>query len=150
MLQGSYLWSFIGPIPVCPCLLDHRVQDWTQHSRCGLNCLGRGWITSNSLLKMLFQIYLRMLLTSLMQRHIVVSLFIHCLPWPPGLLCKTAFQAFSRHPVLVHGVFLLQCRAWHFPWMNSMGFAFAHVFSLLKSLWIGAQPSGLSITPPSF
>lgn len=27
MLQASYLWSFTGPIPTCPCLPYHRVQD---------------------------------------------------------------------------------------------------------------------------
>lgn len=47
------------------------------------------------------------------------------------------------------GSFLLSCRTWHFSSLNFMRFV-GPFPRLWKSLWIAAQLSGSSPTPPSF
>ena len=48
------------------------------------------------------------------------------------------------------GLFFLRCRSSHFPLLNFMRFLPAHFSSLPRSLWMAAQPSGVSATPSSF
>ncbi|KAK4810721.1 hypothetical protein QYF61_007695 [Mycteria americana] len=67
------------------------------------------------------------------------------------LLCKAAFQLGGpQHVYWCMGLFLPWCRTWHFPLLNCMRFLSAHFSSLSRSLWMAAQPSGISATPPSF
>ena len=48
------------------------------------------------------------------------------------------------------GLFLPRCRTLHFPLLNFMRLLSAHFSSLSRSLWMAAQPYGISATPPSF
>ena len=85
MLQESYLWSFTGPIPVCLCLSYHRVQDWTQHSRCGHTTLSREeGSPPTTYWKCFSKCSLGCCWPILLQRHIAISVPIYCPPWPPG------------------------------------------------------------------
>lgn len=47
-------------------------------------------------------------------------------------------------------LFLPSCRTLHLPLWNIMRFLWAHFFRLLRSLWMTAQPPGLSAIPPRF
>ncbi|KAK4828690.1 LOW QUALITY PROTEIN: hypothetical protein QYF61_000528 [Mycteria americana] len=48
------------------------------------------------------------------------------------------------------GLFLSRCRTLHFSFLNFMRFVSAHFSSLLRSVSMAAQPSGVSANPPRF
>ncbi|KAK4825592.1 hypothetical protein QYF61_000681 [Mycteria americana] len=52
--------------------------------------------------------------------------------------------------ILVHGIVPPQVQNLHFPLSNFARFLPAHFFGLMRSLWMEAQPSGVSATPSQF
>ena len=48
------------------------------------------------------------------------------------------------------GLFLPRCRTLPLPWLNLIRFLSAQLSSLSRSVWMAAQPAGVSTTPPSF
>jgi len=62
---------------------------------------------------------------------------------PQVLFCHIAFQQDDAQHIL----FVSSCRPLHFPCMKLLS---AHFFSLLRSLWMAARPSGISAAPLSF
>lgn len=64
-------------------------------------------------------------------------------PWVH--FCRAAFQLFGPQQVF-HA---WRCRTWHFPLLNFMKFLLAHFSSLLRSLWMAAQPPGVLLTSSS-
>lgn len=66
------------------------------------------------------------------------------------LSCKATSQPAGPQPlVMCVGTLLNRCRTWHFPLLNSMRFLWTDPSSLPRSLWMVAQPSGVSATLPS-
>lgn len=80
----------------------------------------------------------------LLQEHIIGS-GSTC---PPYKFLQSCFQV-GWPPDMCLG-FLLMCRIWHFLWLYSIYLLLAHFSNLSSSLWIAAQPYGLSTTSPSF
>jgi len=78
-----------------------------------------------------------------------IQLCGHQDPWV--LFCKAAFQLVAPHNMYwCVGLFLCKDRNLRFSLLNFMRFLWAHLFSLLRSLWMAAGPSGASATPLSF
>lgn len=128
-----HICGLIGSIPVCPCLSYHRVQDWTQHSRCALSSTSREERSRPTTYWKCFSKYsFGCCWSLLLQRHIAVSLPIHWLPWPARPFLQNCFPGIW--PVLVHEVSLPWYRISYLHWMNFMRFPFSHISSLLKSL----------------
>jgi len=75
----------------------------------------------------------------------------HPLSWftrtPWSISAKLLPRTVGSQNILEHGVFFYICRILHFPLLN-MRFQSAHVYSLSRCLWMAAQPSGISATPP--
>ena len=147
---SSWLFAAFNPgCPHLPCTGEPRPGHSTQ--MCLTNAEQRGGIISLNLLVRLILMEPRRLLSffatsvhcwlmvHLLSTKILGSFSVSFLPSNWAQACVGAWAYFSMGP----GV----CS---FPLLNSMRFPSAHFSSLLRSLWMEAQPSGVSATPPSF
>lgn len=66
-----------------------------------------------------------------------------------SLFCKAAFQLILSLYCWM-GLFFLRGGTWHLYLLSFMRFLFTRFFSLSGSLWVAAQPPGVSDTPSSF
>lgn len=79
------------------------------------------------------------LMFKLVSTKILRSLFAKWLSsWPAPNICQYL------------GLFLLCVRKWHFPLLNFMRSLLVHFFILSRSLWMAAQLSDVSTSPPNF
>lgn len=85
--------------------------------------------------------------------HCIGAFLAHVQPGfhqdPQVFFVKDALQLVD--PTAWHlGLFLSRGRTWHFPLLSFMRFLPAHFSSLSRSLWMTAQTSGETDSPPSF
>ena len=142
-------WTFSG---MAMSVLYWEAQNWTQDSRCGIISVEwRGSITSLDLLAILCLRQLRISYSFFATRThwwLMVNLAFSRIPRSFSVKLLSSWSAPSRYWCL--GLFLPMCRMLHFPLLNCMRFQSAHFSSLLRSLWMAAQPSGVLGNPPIF
>ncbi|XP_066851872.1 lethal(3)malignant brain tumor-like protein 2 isoform X4 [Anser cygnoides] len=134
--------------------LSWGAQKWTQRSRCSLTSAEwRGRITSLYLLATCFLMQLGILLVYFAPRVHCWLMFNLVSTRTPGSFLAKVLLLSTRSASGVCwclGLFLPRGRTLHFPVLNFTGFSSAHFSSLSRSLWMAAQPPGVSAAPPSF
>ena len=126
--------------------LSCRAQNWTWNSRCVLPDRQRGRITSPDVLAMLCLFQPRRLLAAVAKRArcwLMVSL--SAVAFPTRLL--SSWLSLSLHWCLV---LFLPGTGLCFLLFSFLMLSLAHFSSLLRPLWVPAQPFGVSVAPLSF
>jgi len=136
--------------PVCSCLSCNgectALQVW--HNQC---CVEGRRITSLSLLTIIYLMQPRILLASFATRaHCWIMVKLVSIRTPRSFSAKLFSSWVAPSVYCCMGLFLPRCRTLHFPWLSLRRFPSAHFSSLLTSLWVAAQHSGISEASPSF
>lgn len=128
-------------------LMYWEVQKQTQYCRCGLTSGEQGGKDHLlDLLVILFLMNLGHLWPYSLQTH-YWFFYIFSTRSPRSFSPKLLFSWLDPSTCWSLGLFLPRSRTWCFPLPNLMRFPSVNFSSLLRSVWMAAQPSGLSTTP---
>lgn len=128
-------------------LLYQRTQNRTQHSRCGLT--HQHWVKDKSPFSQVAGNILPNAQNFVSFLRPKFTLLVHVHQNQQVLSCKAAFQLVINQSV--PDILPPSAGLCHFPLLNLIKFPISYISrKLLRSPWMAAQPSGLSITPLNF